>query len=251
VTPKASTFYLSFDTQVAPFNRVSVRRALNFAIDRRKVQKIFGPAATLTCQVTPPNFPGYEAYCPYTRDPGTRWTASDMKTAQHLVTGSGTFGMAVEVWTAPSWFPEIADYTRDLLERLGYRATVKSVSDDAYETAMFGRPRKVPIGTSGWETDYPAESAFIGALATCDSPTNESGFCDRSIDRQIEVATRLQITQPALAHERWASIEHNVMDQAPWVPLVNRSFANLVSQRLGNFLVSPQWGPLVDQMWVK
>jgi peptide/nickel transport system substrate-binding protein len=250
VTPKPSTFYLSFDTAVAPFDDVSVRRALNFAIDRRKVQKIFGPGTTATCQILPPNFPGYKAYCPYTRDPGTTWTAPDMETAHRLVSRSGTVGMAVAVWTSPDWFPEFAKYAQDLLNQLGYRATLKSISDAAYETAMFGRPRKVPIGTSGWSSDYPAESGFLGSLATCDAPSNESGFCDRTIDRRIEAATRLQITQPALAHERWASIEHDVMDQAPWVPLVNRSFANLVSQRLGNFLVSPQWGPLVDQMWV-
>jgi peptide/nickel transport system substrate-binding protein len=251
VTPKPSTFYLSFDTAVAPFDNVSVRRALNFAIDRRKVQKMFGPGSTATCQILPPNFPGYEAYCPYTRDPGTTWTAPDMETAQRLVDRSGTVGMAVQVWTSPDWFPEVADYARDLLIKLGYRAAVKFVSNDAYEAAFFGRPRKAPIGTSGWSSDYPAESGFLGSLATCDAPSNESGFCDRTIDRRIEAATWLQITQPALAHERWASIEHDVMDQAPWVPLVNRSFGSLVSQRLGNFLVSPQWGPLVEQMWVK
>jgi peptide/nickel transport system substrate-binding protein len=251
VTPIAATFYLTFDTHIPPFNNVLVRRALNFAIDRRKVQKLYGPATTLTCQVMPPNFPGYEAYCPYTRDPGTTWTAPDLETAQGLVNRSGTFGMPVEVWTSPNWFPDVAAYARDVLARLGYRATLKSVSDDAYTAAIFGHPRTVPIGASGWSTDYPAESGFLGALATCDSPTNESGFCDPEIDRRMEAATRLQITQPALAHERWAAIERDVMDQAPWVPLVNRSFANIVSQRVGNFLVSPQWGPLVDQMWVQ
>jgi len=251
VTPIPATFYLSFDVHIPPFDNVLVRRALNLAIDRRKAQKLLGPATTLTCQVMPPNFPGYEASCPYTRDPGTTWTAPDMKTAKELVHRSGTFGMAAEVWTAPNWFPDLAAYARDVLDGLGYRATVKSVSDGAYTAGIFGRPRTVPLGPSGWSTDYPAESGFLGALATCDSPTNESGFCDRDIDRRMEAATRLQITQPALAHERWASIERDVMAQAPWVPLVNRSFANLVSQRVGNFQVSPQWGPLIDQMWVQ
>jgi hypothetical protein len=34
------------------------------------------------------------------------------------------------------------------------------------------------------------------------------------------------------------------------VPLVTRSWVNLVSARLGNFQVSPEWGLLIDQMWV-
>jgi hypothetical protein len=35
------------------------------------------------------------------------------------------------------------------------------------------------------------------------------------------------------------------------VPLVDRSWVNLVSRRLGDFQVNPQWGPLIDQMWVQ
>ena len=38
---------------------------------------------------------------------------------------------------------------------------------------------------------------------------------------------------------------------APWVPLVSRSWTNTVSRRLGNFQVSAQYGPLIDQMWVQ
>jgi hypothetical protein len=29
-----------------------------------------------------------------------------------------------------------------------------------------------------------------------------------------------------------------------------RSWVNLVSERSGNFQIHPQWGPLVDQIWV-
>jgi hypothetical protein len=32
---------------------------------------------------------------------------------------------------------------------------------------------------------------------------------------------------------------------------VNRQVASVVSQRLGNYQVNPQWGPLMDQMWVQ
>ncbi len=134
-----------------------------------------------------------------------------------------------------------------MLNDLGYHATLKSVDIDSYRAALYGKPRQSQIAFSGWSTDYPAASGFIGALAGCTSPGNESGFCDPAIDARMARAERLQITDPAKARDEWASIEHDVMDQAPWVPLVSRSFANLVSQRLGNFQVSPQWGPLVDR----
>ena len=43
-------------------------------------------AAIPTCQQLPPNFPGYEPYCPYTMDPGPEgegsWTAPDLEEAE-------------------------------------------------------------------------------------------------------------------------------------------------------------------------
>jgi YVTN family beta-propeller protein len=251
LTPQPATFFMSLDTHAPPFDDVNVRRALNFAVDRRKVQKLIGYQTHTTCQILPPNFPGYVAYCPYTRDPGVTWTAPDLETAQSLVNASGTAGMKVTVWAAPGWFPPVSRYFRDLLDQLGYRATLKTVDNDSYGTALYGRPRRAQIAITGWATDYPAESGFLGAIATCGAPSNESCFCDPNIDRRMEGAARLQITEPAIAHRRWSSIEHDVVDQAPWVPLVNRYWVNLVSRRLGNFQVNAQWGPLVDQMWVR
>ena len=46
-----------------------------------------------------------------------------------LVKESRTTGMKVTVWTAPSYFPPVAQYFRDLLKKLDYRATLKAVDD--------------------------------------------------------------------------------------------------------------------------
>jgi len=60
----------------------------------------------------------------------------------------------------------------------------------------------------------------------------------------------------AVSKKQWGSAiygrpRHDLVDQAPWVPLGTRYWVNLVSQRLGNYQSNPQWGPLVDQMWVR
>jgi peptide/nickel transport system substrate-binding protein len=251
VTPAPATWRMSFNTRAAPFDNVLVRRAVNFAVDRRKVQGLIGYDTTPTCQVMPTNFPGYAPYCPYTRSPGVAWTAPNLQLAKKLVNRSGTTGMKVAVWATPVLFEPVGRYFTDLLNELGFRATLKVVSSGSYFAALFGRPRRSQIAFTGWTTDYPAASGFIGALAGCSSPGNESGFCDPAIDQRMARAERLQITDPAKARDEWASIEHDVIDQAPWVPLLDRNWANLVSQRLGNFQVSPQYGPLIDQMWVR
>ena len=83
---------------------------MNLALDRERVVQIFGgeAAARPTCQQLPPNFPGYEPYCPYTKDPGPEgegpWIAPDLEEAQELVRRSGTAGMRVAFeYDRPDW----------------------------------------------------------------------------------------------------------------------------------------------------
>lgn len=71
-SPNPQTLFVVLDTESPPFDHAEVRRAMNLVIDRARVVEIFGGEGTMrpTCQQLPPNFPGYEPYCPYTMEPG-------------------------------------------------------------------------------------------------------------------------------------------------------------------------------------
>src|SRR5262249_20255796 len=66
--PLAAPYAFVMNTRVAPFDRPAVRRALGYAVDRRRVAPLAGGplAAHLTCQILPPTLVGYKPYCPYT-----------------------------------------------------------------------------------------------------------------------------------------------------------------------------------------
>jgi peptide/nickel transport system substrate-binding protein len=254
LSPRANTFFMTLNTRVPPFDDVRVRRALNFAVDRAEVEALSGGMFRATCQILPPSLPGYAPYCPYTRHPDQTWTAPDIASAQRLVDRSGTAGTEVTVWASEGVFPSsvpIGRYFRDLLERLGYRATFKEVPPTQYFPAVFGRPRRAQIAFAGWTSDYAAASGFIVPLFSCDGSSNNTGFCDPVIDRRVEEAGRLQTSDPAGARDVWSEVEHALVDQAPWVPLGNAYWVNLVSQRLGNYQSNPGSGPLIELMWVR
>jgi peptide/nickel transport system substrate-binding protein len=79
------TEWLQLNTNIPPFNDIRVRKALNFAIDRAAIVRMYGGrlTATPTCQLLPPSLPGYKPYCPYTRKPSAdrRWRAPDLARA--------------------------------------------------------------------------------------------------------------------------------------------------------------------------
>jgi hypothetical protein len=47
-----------------------------------------------------------------------------------------------------------------------------------------------------------------------------------------------------------STIDHQLIDQAPLIPVEVFQQADFVSRRVGNYQYNPQWGALLDQMWV-
>jgi peptide/nickel transport system substrate-binding protein len=268
IDPIAATFALVMNTRVAPFDRLAVRRALNYAIDRNRAVRFIGSPliAQPTCQILPPTLAGYRPYCPYTLDPGPSgsWTAPDFARAEHLVAGSNTRGMKVTLFANPP-FPtapalQIGRYVVRVLDRLGYRASLKVVSSNNPSGigALADSRRKGQIGWFTWYQDYPTPSNFIDALLSCHAfvprtwgNINLAELCDRQIDAQIQQAYSLQRSDPAAAGELWTRIDHELVDRAPWVPLYNPRASTLLSARVGNYQYHPFWTVLLDQLWVR
>ena len=251
-------FMAVLNTDAPPFDDVNVRQAMNLALDRERIVQIVGGEgiARPTCQQLPPNFPGHEPYCPYTMNPGPDgeglWTAPDIEEARRLVNRSGTGGMRVVVeYASPKWDPlgpSLADYTVSMLEDLGYHGSVRAVPDGDF----FGPTTKFQMRFTGWGPDYPAASSMFNQLLTCDAFSPPlSGFCDPRIDAMIDHAIAVQADDPVASGALWAEIDREIVDQAPFVWLVNLIAFEFVSERVGNYQSSLQYGVLLNQLWVR
>jgi YVTN family beta-propeller protein len=259
-SPQAGTYFAVLDTRVPPFDNRDVRRAMSFALDRGRIVDIFGgeAAARPTCQQLPPNFPGYKPYCPYTLKPGPggegSWTGPNMDEAQRLVRHSGTAGSRVTVKLHPVLWSDaqvglLEDYMIELLDELGYVGSVEQVDNFNH---FYSGNLEFQMAFDAWFSDYPAASNFITTRFRCHSSYSpSSGFCDPRIDAMIDRATQMQLDDPAAAGHLWAEIDRAIVDQAPYVWLVNGIAVEFVSERAGNYHYSQQWGSLLDQMWVR
>ena len=174
INPLTATYWFFMNVNTPPFNNLKVRQALNYAIDRNATVKLYGgPAlAQPTCQVLPPNFPGYEQYCPYTANPAAggkgAWTAPDMAKAKSLIAASGTKGQNVTVWSETTTLSKSeGEYVVSLLNQLGYHASLKSLDRGVYFDTVDNSSNKAQIGWWDWYQDYPAASDFINTLLSC------------------------------------------------------------------------------------
>ena len=85
----ANTYYYFMNTRVKPFDKLEVRQAVNYAVDRDAVVRLYGGLATTTENVLPPTYPQYEKISMY---------PYDLEKAKQLVQDSGYAGMEVQVW---------------------------------------------------------------------------------------------------------------------------------------------------------
>jgi YVTN family beta-propeller protein len=257
-----ATTYASLNTRQPPFTNIKARQAVNYAIDRARILQLyhFAPGqAAPTCQILPAGFPDHQNYCPYTT--GAKdgvWHGPDMQKALRLAKDSRTTDVPVTVWS-PNSFPEtaVSAYLVRLLKKLGYRANLHAVSIDRFFAEAEKSDSKIQISIDGWAADFPAPSGFFFPLLSCrsfhQSPTSNSAeFCDPHVDKLASEALAARLTDPAAARRSWAQVDRIITDQAPYVPFYNgTSAAAFVSSRVGNYQTSPQYGPLLDQMWVR
>ena len=166
---------------------------------------------------------------------------------------AGGFGASTAAPAMPS-----GRYLVSVLDQLGYRASLRVIKPDTYYQRVGDSREHVQIGEFDWYQDFPAPSDFIGPLFTCrsflpDSPANinDSEFCNRRIDAQITRALALEARNPNAAGSAWARIDHELVDQAPWVPLYNPRAVVALSARVGNYQFDPYWSVLIDQLWVR
>jgi hypothetical protein len=46
-------------------------------------------------------------------------------------------------------------------------------------------------------------------------------------------------------------VDRRVVDAAPWIPFLNAQGLELTSKRVANYQRNPQFGVLIDQLWVR
>jgi len=263
VNSLTADWYWALNTKRPPFNNIKARQAINYAANRSAYVKIAGgpSLAVPTCQILPPNFPGYKPYCPYTSGTDfTKWSGPDLAKARQLVAQSGTKGMKVVVnSTTDELGKALAAQMVSDLDAIGYKASSQLLTSGIQYPFIqnSNNNTKWNVTYSAWYQDYPAASDFLNVLLGCGSihpgsnaSPNIAEFCDPAIQTQMTKANNLGVTNATASNALWAQVDHEVTDQAPWVDMYNPKQIDFLAKNVHGYVWNPQWYILIDQQWL-
>jgi peptide/nickel transport system substrate-binding protein len=218
----ANTYYFFMNTRVAPFDNLKVRQAVNYAINREALIRVYGGLGQPTEQVLPPTYPQYKKLNNY---------PYNLAKAKQLVEQSGDKGMDVTVWNHDRGSdPKATAYLTDVLNSLGFKAKEKIVNSAVYWTTVGNQATKAQIGFADWFQDYPHPLDWFDVLVNGDRITqthnnNYSNFDDAAVNKKI-AALKKEPSLNSSVNDQWAQVDKMVDEQAPWAAFMNRQFTD-------------------------
>ena len=235
----ANTYYFWMNIKEAPFNKLKVRQAVNYAIDRKALQTlVWGGLGRPTQNVLPPTYPSYKKLNLYPHN---------LAKAKTLINQAGANGAKVTVWTRNvSDAVTSAQYYTSLLNQIGLNASLNVLPRATYYTTIGNVNTHAQTGWARWLEDYPHPLDWFDVLLNGDRITdqdnnNYSWYKNKKTDAQIESLKKAPILTPAV-NARWAKVEKQIMQQAPWAPWSNRVFPEFFAKNMSCIHVQLLYG---------
>ncbi len=239
-----STYYYFLNHDVVPFNSPEVRQAVNVAVDKRALARLFGGLLETGCNFLPPGMKGYEKIdpCPW----GGPTAAPDVERARALIRQAGVEGDSVTVFGNDEPEPRAAaEYLSDVLNEIGLKAKPRIIEASVYFTTIGNQKTKAQAGFANWFQDFPHPGNFFFLVdSETIQPTNNANFGN------VNVPELQAIFEKANANadidevaDDYAKADRVLVDGAHVVPYGHRKLTVFYSNRM-NFEDCTVWHPV-------
>ena len=228
VKPLAAVGYLAFNTSRPPFSSSRLRRAVNYALDRRALSReglLTGLPAQPADQYLPPTLPGYRDARIYPQSP-------DIARARRLV---GTRPPSVVLYTADyKSHVRFAEIVQANLRAIGMDVEVRN-HGERHWALIQRRGEPYDMAVAGWISDYPDPVDVLnqldGRTIREDGNLNTAHFNDRAYNRRLDAAKDLPSPARELA---LGKLDVDVArTAAPWAAVANDQTHHFFSGRIG------------------
>lgn len=213
------TSYLAYDTTHPPFNDVNVRRAVNHAIDKERINReVFSGLGVVAQSLLPPGLLGY--------DPDLKGIAFDPDRAKSLLQKAGYgSGFSVDYLRFPTdefYNSGIVPRIIEDLARVGIRVNEKQSTAENARGAREKRGHNI-IGVGNWYADFPDSDNFFYIFFHSKSSTwLGMHYSTPKLDAMIEEARRTSDVDRR--RKLYREMNQLTVDEAPMVCLFHDRF---------------------------
>jgi ABC-type transport system substrate-binding protein len=251
----AQTNGVFLNTELAPFDRREVRRAVSFALDPVAAVRMRTDVVEAD-RMIPAMIPGPPRDEPMRRHDPAEALASMSRAglAFDPATGRGGWPSPIAYLTiADTGDQQFAEVWQQQLARVGLRVELKLVTYASY-LAESGRRRTTPMGRAGWSADYPDPSNFFEPTLSSsaiedEGSENKAFFSSPELDQLL--ARAHAVPDRAERDALYLRAEAIVRDEAPWIPTHTTRSYELWQPWVRGYVAHPVLGPRFDDVWIE
>ena len=231
-----STNWFFMNGRTPPFDDPRVRQAVNYAVDKPALERVYAGQLKAGCSFLPDGMPGYDEELDTTGCPfGDPRKPPDVERARGLIRAAGAEGAEVTVWgfdQTPQ--AEVSQAYAAMLNEIGLDAAVKLVGFAVWRQTIGNAKNKPQTGFDAFTQAFAHPLAYF-ELVTGDAirPTNNkntSNIDDPVINRMVERLERARNLDEVA--DDWARLNRYLVERAYIVPYGHRIRGFFVSERI-------------------
>lgn len=235
--------YLAMNVQKKPFDNPLVRKAINYALNKKSyIKAIYLDQAVTAKNPLPPTIWSYHDDLPDIE--------YDLEKAKALLKRAGLEnGFETELWTLPVSRPynpngkKMGEMMQADLAKVGIRVKLVTYEWPTYlKKTSKGEHQMVQLG---WSGDNGDPSNFLNVLLSCDgvaSGSNSSRWCHRGFD---EILQKALITSDVKERTKlYRKAQEIFREELPWAPIAHSRVFRAMSKKVQGYKMDPLGGDI-------
>jgi dipeptide transport system substrate-binding protein len=232
--------YLAYNTMIAPFDNVKVRKALNMAINKQAIlDVVFQGGGKIAANPIPPTIWSYKADLP--DDP------YDPEAAKKMLEEAGVKDLKMKVWAMPVQRPynpnarRMAELIQADFAKVGVEVEIVSYEWGEYLNLSKEKDRDGAV-LLGWTGDNGDPDNFLAVLLGCDAVggANRAQWCYKPFDDVIQKAKTVSDHEERVKLYEEAQVIFK--EQAPWATIAHSVRFQPMRKEVTDFKIDPFGG---------
>ncbi|MFG1501585.1 ABC transporter substrate-binding protein [Halobacteriovorax sp. XZX-3] len=245
--PGLNVGYLALNTQKRPFDNIHVRRAINYALNRKTyVEPIYLGYATVAKNPMPPTIWGYNNDIK-DYDYNVEMAKEELKKA------GLPDGFSTTLWTLPVSRPynpngkKMGELMQEDLAKVGIKVELVTYDWPTYlKKAHAGEHAMLQMG---WTGDNGDPDNFLYMLLSCEGAkagSNYANWCNKEYDSEVIAAKRLSDKKERAVH--YMKAQEVFKKEVPWITLFHSTVHRAMRSNVKGFKIHPLGNDIFDKV---